>query len=74
MRRKQNSRKEKQDEITHQAWTASADALGMREMYPPEEFAGFENFGEFPEWRPGQAGRRTNDEASGGIVDSDNRN
>jgi len=34
------------------------DALAMREVYPPEEFAGFENFGEFPEWQPGQAEER----------------
>lgn len=39
---------------THQ-WAASAEGLAMREVYPPEEFAGFENFGEFPEWHPGQA-------------------
>lgn len=31
-------------------------ALGLREEYPPEEFAGFEIFGESPEWHPGQAG------------------
>lgn len=36
-------------------WAASAEGLAMREVYPPEEFAGFENFGEFPEWHPGQA-------------------
>jgi hypothetical protein len=32
----------------------TGDGLAIREVYPPEEFAGFENFGEFPEWHPGQ--------------------
>jgi hypothetical protein len=35
--------------------TSGSDALAIREVYPAEEFAGFENFGEFPEWQPGQA-------------------
>lgn len=39
------------------------EALAIREVYPPEEFAGFENFGEFPEWHPG--------EAEAGAVDED---
>jgi len=73
MRRKRNSRKERQVEIAHQTWAASADALGMREVYPPEEFAGFENFGEFPEWHPGEAGRTIISETSEGIVDSEIR-
>jgi hypothetical protein len=55
MRLKQSSRKEKQRDITHQTWAVSAEALALREVYPAEEFAGFENFGEFPEWHPGQA-------------------
>jgi hypothetical protein len=33
----------------------TGDALAIREVHPAEEFAGFENFGEFPEWHPGQA-------------------
>jgi hypothetical protein len=53
--RKQRSKNEKPEEITHQTWAARADALAIREVYPPEEFAGFENFGEFPEWHPRQA-------------------
>ena len=35
---------------------AELDALAIRESYPAEEFAGFESFGESPEWQPGQAG------------------
>jgi hypothetical protein len=63
MRHKQNVSKEEQSEIRHQTGAASADALGAREVYPPEEFAGFENFGEFPEWHPGQAeGKISGDE------------
>ena len=56
MRRKQHLREEKRREIAlhHQTWTGSVDTLALREVYPPEEFAGFENFGESPEWHPGQ--------------------
>lgn len=55
--RHKNSGNKKQGEIAVQgeSWTASSSALAIREVYPAEEFAGFENFGEFPEWHPGQA-------------------
>ena len=52
-----NSANKKQDELAvqQQSGTAIPSALALREVYPAEEFAGFENFGEFPEWHPGQA-------------------
>ena len=28
-------------------------SLAVPDTYPAEEFAGFDDFGEFPEWRPG---------------------
>ena len=60
MRRKEYSKDEKEHEINveHATWSAGSEALALRELYPPEEFAGFENFGEFPEWHPGQAARQ----------------
>lgn len=55
--RHRDSRDKREDNTPERQpnWTASAEALAMREVYPPEEFAGFENFGESPEWEPGQA-------------------
>ena len=47
-----SSTNEKQDEIVQHQNPA---ALALREVYPAEEFAGFETFGESPEWQPGQA-------------------
>jgi hypothetical protein len=56
MRLKAITKKEERREIAARRETPSGgDALAIREVYPPEEFAGFENFGEFPEWHPGQA-------------------
>jgi len=56
MRLKANIRNERQREIlVRRPTTSGGDALAIREEYPAEEFAGFENFGEFPEWHPGQA-------------------
>jgi hypothetical protein len=55
MRFKATVRNEKQPEIlVRRQITSGGDALAIREVYPAEEFAGFENFGEFPEWHPGQ--------------------
>jgi hypothetical protein len=55
MRRRQAQGNEERREIEVQRRTAADDALALRETYPPEEFAGFGDFGEFPEWHPGQA-------------------
>jgi hypothetical protein len=33
-------------------WNRTDETLALREVYPPEEFAGFDGFGEFPEWQP----------------------
>ena len=56
MRLNATKRTEKQREIlVRRPTTSGGDALAIREVYPAEEFAGFENFGEFPEWHPGQA-------------------
>ena len=56
MRLKATTRNDKQREIlVRRPTTSGGDALAIREVYPAEEFAGFENFGEFPEWQPGQA-------------------
>ena len=56
MRLRAMAKNEKQREVPARRQTTSGgDALATREVYPAEEFAGFENFGEFPEWHPGQA-------------------
>jgi hypothetical protein len=55
MRPKLTIRNENRREIAAEHQTSPSDALAIREVYPPEEFAGFENFGEFPEWHPGEA-------------------
>jgi hypothetical protein len=56
MRLRATARNEKQREVPARRQTTSGgDALAIREVYPAEEFAGFEDFGEFPEWHPGQA-------------------
>jgi hypothetical protein len=54
MRAKATIRNEKRRQIGRQT-SPGGEALAIREAYPPEEFAGFENFGEFPEWHPGEA-------------------
>jgi hypothetical protein len=65
--RHKNSANKKQDELAEQyrTWTASASALALREVYPAEEFAGFENFGESPEWHPGRAECAVSDDVPG---------
>ena len=56
MRLKATTRDEKRRKVAVRRQISSGGAaLAIREVYPAEEFAGFENFGEFPEWRPGQA-------------------
>jgi hypothetical protein len=66
MRRNQRARREKRRETAgDQAWAVASDALAIREVYPAEEFAGFENFGESPEWQPGQAAGGTGDAEAG---------
>lgn len=54
MRLKAAIKNEKQRAIPVRRHSSGVDALAIREVYPAEEFAGFENFGEFPEWHPGQ--------------------
>ena len=68
--RYKNAKNEKQGEIAVQceSWTASVAALALREVYPAEEFAGFDNFGEFPEWHPGQAECGVSEEVPGSIA------
>ena len=56
MRSKADTDNARQREIAVRRQTSEGgDALALREEYPPEEFAGFGNFGESPEWHPGQA-------------------
>ena len=57
MKPKQKTKNEERNRgaVRYQAWEAPVDALAIREIYPAEEFAGFERFGESPEWEPGQA-------------------
>jgi len=73
MRRKQSVKKEKERDITHQTGVATEPALGVRDVYPAEEFAGFDNFGEFPEWHAGQVARRVEGEACEEIANSVSR-
>ena len=58
MRHKHSADNKKQTEsrTEHRVTSVARGALSMREVYPPEEFAGFDIFGESPEWHPGQAG------------------
>ena len=57
MRHKQSATNKKHsiDWTENRTLSISRETLGMREVYPAEEFAGFEVFGESPEWHPGQA-------------------
>jgi hypothetical protein len=40
---------------------AKRGALAKRDVIPPEEFAGFDEFGEYPEFRPGDKAMQTYD-------------
>ena len=59
MKRKKRSDtvKPRSSSVRREASVYWSGALAIREVYPAEEFAGFESFGEFPEWHPGQAER-----------------
>ena len=59
MKRKKRSEtvKPPSSSVRRETSVSWSGALGIREVYPTEEFAGFESFGVFPEWHPGQAER-----------------
>jgi len=43
---------------------ARSGSLAKRDVIPPEEFAGFDEFGEYPEFRPGDRAIKTHDAGS----------
>jgi hypothetical protein len=49
-RRRQNKNNARKVDLQDEA---SFGSLAKREVIPPEEFAGFDEFGEYPEFRPG---------------------
>jgi hypothetical protein len=58
MQHKRQAENEKRPGNRKEILLRRTEALAIREVYPAEEFAGFESFGEFPEWRPGEAGKK----------------